>query len=271
MGDVTGNLAQISDSAGEAASQGAQIVVFPELAATGYSFSGAEEVKQSAVSADNTMMDEWRELASGLGIVLVAGYAEVGTDGELYNSAVLITPSGDITNYRKAHLWNAEKTYFSPGGGKPPVVDTPFGRLGLMICFDLEFPEWVRLAALEKADLICAPVNWPLYPRPEHERPTEIVRIQADASVNRVSIAACDRAGADRSQPWLGGSVIVDADGFPLTDLILGTVGTIDAKVDLTASRNKQISERNDVLLDRRPELYQHWGEKLARRRYELR
>jgi predicted amidohydrolase len=127
-----------------------------------------------------------------------------------------------------------------------------------MVCYDLEFPEWVRAVALAGAELLCAPVNWPLFPRPEGERPSEIIKVQAGAGVNRMFIAATDRAGRERGQDWLGGSVIVDADGYPLTPISLGTEALLLARVNLAEARVKTISERNDVHGDRRPELYTH-------------
>lgn len=129
-----------------------------------------------------------------------------------------------------------------------------------MVCYDLEFPEWVRLAALDGADLLCGPVNWPLYPRPEGERPGEIVRVQADAAVNRMFVAVADRVGTERGQDWLGGSTVVDADGYPVTASRLGEEAILTATVDLAQARDKSISEHNDVHQDRRPTLYAHPG-----------
>lgn len=91
-----------------------------------------------------------------------------------------------------------------------------------MICHDFEFPEWVRGVAGRGAELLCAPVIWPLYPRPHDERPSEIVRVQAVASGNRIAIACADRTGVERGQDWLDGSVVVDADGFPVPGIRLG-------------------------------------------------
>ena len=117
---------------------------------------------------------------------------QLGEDGLVYNSAAFVGSDGVLAVYRKAHLWDAEKLVFTPGEAPPPVVDLPFGRAGLMICYDLEFPEWVRLAALAGADLIAAPVNWPAMPVPAGERPCDVVRVQADACVNGVIImGAC--------------------------------------------------------------------------------
>ncbi len=126
-----------------------------------------------------------------------------------------------------------------------------------MICYDLEFPEWVRLPALDGAQLLCAPVNWPAFPRPDGERPAEIVRVQADAAVNRISIAACDRTGEERVVEWVGGSVIVDADGWPLACAAPAADPTIiAAECRLDAALDKAISPISNVHADRRPELY---------------
>jgi predicted amidohydrolase len=136
-------------------------------------------------------------------------------------------------------------------------VETAFGRIGMMICYDLEFPEWVRLPALAGAELLCAPVNWPDGPRPETERPAEVVRVQANASVNRMFIAACDRHGHERGVGWVQGSVIVDADGYPLAGPAeLGGEQILLATLNLAEARNKRISNHNDLHRDRRPELY---------------
>lgn len=236
-------------------------MVLPELANSGYVFEDAEELHAVAEPIDGATIQEWQALAEELRLVIVSGFAELGPDGHAYNSGVLIDETGLRAAYRKVHLWNGEKKWgFTPGAQPPPVVDTPYGRIGLMVCYDLEFPEWVRLAALAGAELLCGPVNWPLYPRPEGERPGEIVRIQADAAVNRMFVAVADRTGTERGQDWLGGSVIVDADGYPVTALHLGEEALITASVTLADARNKAISELNDVHADRRPQLYGRVG-----------
>ncbi|WGD40279.1 nitrilase-related carbon-nitrogen hydrolase [Streptomyces cathayae] len=257
VGRVPENRKQIREAVLSAAGRGANVVVLPELANSGYVFDDLEELRSAAEPVDGETIREWEALASRLRLVIVSGFAELGTDGQVHNASVLIDETGLRAVYRKAHLWNAEKTRgFTPGAAPPPVVDTPYGRIGMMICYDLEFPEWVRRAALEGAELLCGPVNWPLYPRPEGERPGEIVRVQADASVNRMFVAVADRTGVERGQDWLGGSVIVDADGYPVTALCLGEATIVTATLDLAEARDKSISELNDVHADRRPGLY---------------
>jgi predicted amidohydrolase len=258
IGDAVESLARIDAAIREAAGYGAQIVVLPELANCGYMFADVDELRAAAQVLDGPYVRYLVGVASELGIVIVSGFAERTADGELYNSAVIVDRSGMLASYRKAHLWNTEKTCgFRASSGHPPVVDTEFGRLGLMICYDLEFPEWVRMVAMDGAELLCAPVNWPLYPWPDGERPGEIIRVQADAGVNRMYIAVADRAGNERGQDWLGGTVIVDADGYPVTPIRLGENHIALATIDLALARDKAISPRNDVHADRRPDLYE--------------
>jgi predicted amidohydrolase len=133
----------------------------------------------------------------------------------------------------------------------------PHGRLSVIVCYDVEFPEWVRLPALNGADLLCVPTNWPRESRPAGERPAEVVRVQAAASVNRMFVAACDRAGSERGVDWVSGTVIVGPDGFPLAGPVVeDRAVTLLAACRLDEARRKRVSERNDVLGDRRPELY---------------
>ncbi|HET8560925.1 MAG TPA: nitrilase-related carbon-nitrogen hydrolase [Marmoricola sp.] len=240
----------------QAAAHGADIVVLPELAATGYRFKNRAEVEAVAENADGPSLTQWQALAARHDIVVVGGFVEAGENGDYHNSAALVDGSGVRAIYRKAHLWDEESTWFRPGTGLPPVVQTRFGKLGVLVCYDLEFPEWVRLAALNGTEILCAPVNWPLFPRPAGERPSEVIKVQADASVNRMYVAACDRAGPERGIDWLGGSIIVDPDGYPLTELRLGLETTVSARVDPRQAAEKAITANNDVFADRRPALY---------------
>jgi predicted amidohydrolase len=170
---------------------------------------------------------------------------------------VVVAGPGTLAAYRKVHLWDAEKLIFTPGSQPPPVVEIDGARVSVMICYDLEFPEWTRLPALAGAQLLCAPTNWPWFPRPDAERPMEVVRVQAAAAVNRMFIAACDRAGRERGVDWVGGSAIIDPDGWPLAGPVPGDQErTLIAACDLGAATDKRTSERNDVFADRKPELY---------------
>ena len=184
--------------------------MLPELASSGYVFADRAELESLAETRDGPAITEWANLAEAFDLTIVAGFPEAAGD-QVYNSAAVVDPTGLRGVYRKAHLWDTENRVFDRADDLPLVVDTDHGRLGVMVCYDIEFPEWVRAVALQGADLLCAPVNWPLLPRPEGERPTEQVRALAGAGMNRMAIAVCDRAGVERGQDWVGGSVIVDA------------------------------------------------------------
>lgn len=240
-----------------AASRGAQVVVLPELVQSGYVFADRDEALALAESIEGPAITLWKALALELNLVIVAGFCERLDNGGLANSAAMLDVHGVRAVYRKAHLWDEENTIFSAGHSPPPVVETAFGRIGMMICYDLEFPEWVRLPALAGAQLLCAPVNWPDGPRPDKERPAEVIRVQANASVNRMFVAACDRHGHERGVGWVQGSVIVDADGYPLSGPTeLAGEQMLLATLNLAQANNKRISNLNDLHGDRRPRLY---------------
>jgi len=234
-----------------------QIVLFPELASSGYVFESLDEARSCGEPADGPTVSAWVVGAAHFGMVVIGGFAELGDDGSLYNSAAVVGPDGLLAVYRKTHLWDREKLWFTPGSEPPPVVETPFGRIGLAVCYDLYFPELTRGLALAGADLIALPANLPLFPRPEGERPVEIALAQATAHVNKVWVAVCDRAGPERGVEWTGASCIVDPDGWlaagPVHDYGSGLIG---ADCDLSLSRGKAWGERNDVVKDLRPELY---------------
>ena len=218
-------------------------------------FADRAELASLAETRDGPAITEWANFAETFGLTIVAGFPEAAGDA-IYNSAAVVDPTGLRGVYRKAHLWDSENAVFDRGDDLPLVVDTVHGRIGVMICYDVEFPEWVRAVALAGADLLCAPVNWPLLPRPEGERPTEMVRALAGAGMNRMPIAVCDRIGLERGQDWIGGSVIIDADGYPLAMAEYGRPGVITADLDLAESRVKRINAHNDVHGDRRVDLY---------------
>ncbi len=255
IGDIAGNQATAKGAIEQAASDGAQIVVLPELASSGYVFADRTELESLAETRDGPAITNWANLAEAFDVTIVAGFPESAGD-EVYNSAVVVDPSGVRGVYRKAHLWDTENNVFDRGDDLPLLVDTAHGRIGVMVCYDLEFPEWVRAVALAGADLLCAPVNWPLLPRPDGERPTEMVRALAGAGTNRMPIAVCDRAGVERGVDWIGASVITDADGYPMKVAQYGEPGSITADVDLEQARVKRFNDNNDVHGDRRVDLY---------------
>lgn len=257
VGDLSGNRERALAAAEQAIADGARLVVLPELVTAGYVFESAQEARSVAEPADGETVRAFADLSSARAAVVVAGYAELGPDGLVYNSAFVVQPAAPAVTYRKVHLWDREPDFFTPGSAPPPVVPTPLGRVGVVICYDLEFPEWTRTVALAGADILCGPTNWPASHHPDGERPIEVVRAQSTASVNRIFVAACDRTGVERDVDWVGGSVIVGPDGYPLTEVAgAGAVRTLHADCALAEARDKATGPRNDVFADRRLQLY---------------
>ena len=158
--------------------------------------------------------------------------------------------------YRKMHLWDQEKLFFAPGAEPPPIVETRFGRLSVLICFDLEFPESARCLGVRGADVVAVPTNWPLFPRPTGERPPEIINAMSAARLSRIFIACCDRVETERGVEWTGGTAIVDQDGWVLAERVDRDGGMVLADVDVSLARDKAWTPLSHILGDRRPELY---------------
>ena len=256
VGDLEGNRRLAREAVREAVAAGARIVVLPELVKSGYVFESEAEARSCAEPADGPSLRGWSEEATAGEAVVIGGFCERGAAGHLYNSAV-VDGSGVLAVYRKIHLWDEEKHFFEPGTEPAPVVETPVGRIGVGVCYDLNFPELARSLALAGADLLALPANFPLHPRPEGERPIEVTNAMATAHLNHMFVAVCDRTGPERGVEWVGGSVVCDEYGW----LLAGPVpdfgpGLVVADCDLSRAREKAWNERNDVFADRRPELY---------------
>ncbi len=256
IADLPANRAKAAAAIAQAFDAGADIVVLPELATTGYVFESMDELRSVALSLDSAVFAEWATLASArVNSVVIVGFAEAGDDGGIYNSAAVVTAAGVVGVYRKVHLWNQEKRFFTPGSDAPLVIDTAHGRLGVMICFDLEFPEWTRIAALAGVEILFVPTNWPYVSRPDGERAPEVQIGMATARVNRMAVVCADRAGAERGVEWNEGTCIIDADGW-VVDAVGAGDGVAWADIDAAESRDKQLAELSSAFADRRPDLY---------------
>jgi N-carbamoylputrescine amidase len=243
----------------EAAGMGSNIVLLPELANTGYVFESRREAFQlSEEVPGGETTSEWMELSRSLGIYVVGGLAE--RDGNaLYNTSVLLGPDGFLGKYRKLHLWDREKLFFEPGDLGLPVFQAPVGRLSMCICYDLWFPETIRILSLRGADIVLVPTNWVcVEDRVEEGRLVEAL-CTAQAHMNGVFIAAADRVGVERGQSFLGRSMILSPRGR-----IIGGPASFDneeivyADLNLTDSRlKKRRTSLNHILLDRRIDVYE--------------
>ena len=135
----------------------------------------------------------------------------------LFNTAVAIGPDGVLGTFRKVHLWGDENLIFEPGDLGFPVFHTPIGRIAMFVCYDGWFPESYRTCVLAGADLICIPTNWVPIPGQDPNREAmATVLCMASAHTNSVVVVAADRIGAERGQPFIGQSVIVNHTGWPL-------------------------------------------------------
>jgi 5-aminopentanamidase len=257
LGDAAANRDLVAEAVRAAAAEGARVVVLPELVSSGYVFEDGAEALAAAEPVDGPTLELWHRLANEHRLVVIGGFCEDDGGDRPFNSAAIVDHRGVLAVYRKAHLWDRERLVFAAGSSAPPVVETEVGRISTVICYDLEFPEWVRLPALAGAQLVAAPVNWPDSARPPGERPGEVIRVQADASVNRVCVVACDRVGTERGVAWVGGSVITDADGWVLAGGWATTSASVlVADVDLAAADDKGVGGLSDIHRDRRPDLY---------------
>lgn len=158
--NTTANLEKIVNLVSEAADNGAQLICLPELAYTGY-FVEAEQLQELAEPSDGPFVQTLCKLAKEKGIYIISGYAEsVEILGRMYNSAIFIDDKGKVIgNMRKVYAWGQEKLKFREGD-KFPVYDTPLGKIGIMICYDVEFPEPARIMALKGAELVFVPAVW---------------------------------------------------------------------------------------------------------------
>lgn len=258
---VEGNLSKGLALARQAAREGANLIVLPELANTGYTFlTRAEAYAHAECLEDGHSLTAWSSFAREHGVYLAAGFVE--RDGlKLYDSAVLFGPDGLLGHYRKAHLWNQEKLWFTPGDLGFPVFETPIGRIGLLICWDIWFPEVPRLMALQGADIICSLNNWVWTPPPlfdEAGRCMATYLTMTAAHVNNVYIAAANRTGEERGGRFLGCSLIAGTNGWPIGEVANAEEECIlYADVDLSQARTAPIwNSLNDLPRDRRTDLY---------------
>ncbi|MFB2583075.1 nitrilase-related carbon-nitrogen hydrolase [Herbiconiux sp. P15] len=251
IADLEHNTALILDAVAGAVADGIELLVLPELSTSGYYLRDVEEARSVAITTDHDLFTRCAGLLP-VGTTLVLGFCELA-GGELFNSAAVLEASGVLAVYRKTHLWDDEKLLFTPGDRAPAVVDTAVGRVGTLICYDLEFPEMPRSLALAGAEIIAVPTNWPLVPRPAGERAPEVVQAMAAARASAVAIVCCDRTGDERGHPWTEGTTVLGPEGWPLAPK--DASGRVDATLELDPTRTR-IGPRNDVLTDRRPELY---------------
>ena len=255
------NSAAIYQRLDAAVANGAQLVVLPELATTGYCFSGrAEAYAHAEPVPGGATVQGWVSYAAKHGIHIVGCLVE--QDGlQLFDTAVLVGPEGYIGRYRKTHLWNNEKLWFTPGDEGYPVFETRIGRIGLLVCWDIWFPEVPRILAQLGADIVCAPTNWVWTPPPLYDASGTCMAAyltMTAAHANGIFIATADRIGTERGAGFMGNSLIAGTNGWPIGRIAGPDEDTIlHADVDIGAARSAPIwTPLNDLHRDRRTDLY---------------
>ncbi len=261
VGELEENRSQAVLWASAAASKGANLIVLPELASSGYVFDDEAEAQRAAEDPDDgPTVRALREVCATHGCHIVAGISELDRDCR-HNSAVLIGASGRMATYRKLHLYYDEQSWFQPGD-ELPIVDLPFGRVGMIICFDLWFPEPARALALAGAEIIAVPTNWVA----SFKRTVWDDRgycqgdyvAMATAAQNGVVMACADRIGVEREVNFIGASIIVGADGWPVSGpASKDQEELLIADVDLDSVEHaRRRTPRNHLHTDRRPGAY---------------
>ncbi|MEG6523872.1 nitrilase-related carbon-nitrogen hydrolase [Desulfotomaculum sp. 1211_IL3151] len=251
LGDVPANVATASDKIRQAAAKGAQIVCLPELCTTGYRPELLENrLWELTEPVPGPTTDIFCRLAKELGIYIILPMNEKGAStGLIHNAAVFIDKGGQVQGvFRKVHAYATERYYFTDGNHYP-VFETEFGKVGVMICYDMGFPEVARILTLQGAEVIFAPSAW----RQEDEDIWDI-NIAARALENRLFVAAVNRVGREEDVVMHGKSKIVSTRGKTLAEAARFEEDILVATVDLA----ELIQGRRETpyLKDRKPAGY---------------
>lgn len=244
QGDVDANLAYVRGALRRVTAQGARLAVLPEMWSSGFSYRNLNELAQRTAG----IVEELLELSRELKLVIVGSMPE--PHGEKVFNTVYVIDNGRLAGvYRKLHLFSllGEDRAFDSGDSWL-LADTSLGKIGVIICYDLRFPELSRRLALEGAAVICVPAQWPK-PRQEHWR----TLLRARAIENQLFVVACNACGPIGKLEFFGMSLIIDPKGELLAEAGEAE-GEISASLDLQlmADWRAQIPCFND----RRPELY---------------
>lgn len=262
--NIAENVKKTAEKIDLAAEKGAQIICLQELYRTTY-FPQAEKKDFSALAelipGESTNL--FSKLAKKHKITIIAPLFEKAQNGKFYNTAVVIGSNGEILgSYRKAHIpydpYFYEKDYFEAGNSDYEVFETPFARIGVLICYDQWFPEPARINALKGAEIIFYPTaigyvkgytsedgDW-------HDAWKTVQR--ANAIANGIHVAAVNRVGGEDQLEFWGGSFVCDSFGKVLNEARTTKEEVVVIQVDL--SKNKKIQEGWGFLLNRRPDTY---------------
>ena len=256
IGEVNKNIENVIDRFRKTTENGATLSIFPECALTGYCFNDLAEARQFAESIPGPSTDRLTQVCAEMKAHMVVGMLELdGTD--VYNAAVLIGPDGVVSNYRKVHLPYLGVDMFTSFGDRAfSAHQAGELKVGTLICYDASFPEASRCLAMDGADLIALPTNWP----PGAETTADYC-INSRAVENAVYFAAINRVGNERGFSFIGRSSICDPNGNTLAKAEGRGEEILYADIDVHLARTKKIvrvpgKHAIDRMADRRPELY---------------
>lgn len=244
--DKAWNVQRLLELTGESFRRGARLVVHPEMATTGYTWTGRAEIAPYVEPIPGPTVRHFTDLARRHNGWIVAALPEVDpVNGGFYNSAALIGPDGLAGTYRKSHPYVTEVRWARDGDVGLPVFDTPLGTLGILICMDAEYPESSRVLSVAGCDLVCFPTNW------LSEKSPSAYWIQR-AWENGTYWVCANRIGLERGIQFSGGSAILGPEGDVLASLDDGE-GIVISQIDPTQAATLRARR----LAARRPPLYQ--------------
>lgn len=256
IGKVEANRNKIVDRVRSAAEGDALLAVFPECALTGYAFDSLEEAALLGEPIDGPSSETIAEACSQTGVHAVVGFIE--KDGSnCYNAAMMVGPNGSIGTYRKVHLPFLGADRFLKPGDKPfAIFELPIGKIGVNICYDVNFPEGPRALKLLGAELILLPTNWPT----AAWRTPEFV-LNTRAQENHVNFAGVNRIGVERGWQFIGRTKVVDFNGDTIGEASRQDEEILFAEIDFQEANKNRIvnvagSYEFDRIADRRPEFY---------------
>jgi predicted amidohydrolase len=254
--DPEANLEKIIDRMELASAAEADLVVFPECALTGYNLS-PQEAAEIAEPAPGPRTERLVQACERTGLLVVVGTIETDEKGDLFNTALMLGPQGLLARYRKTHLpFLGVDRYLMQGSELPGPFETPLGQLGMLICYDLRFPEPSRVLALRGAQAILLPTAWP---RAATLYPDYMARTRS--SENTIFLVAANRVGEERGTQYLGRSLITSPEGEILVEGSSKEEELLLAELDLPRSDVKRLvfipgEYELDLAGDRRPDLY---------------
>ncbi len=247
LGQPAQNLEKVQQFAAEAAAQGSDLLVLPELWSTGYDLANADK---HATDTQSGIFAAVGEIAQQHNLHII-GSCLSNLNGGYGNTIVFHNGRGEtLAEYSKIHLFRLmDEDQYLTAGDEAVIAGTAWGEMGLTICYDLRFPELFRRYALAGAKLIFVPAEWP-HPRLMHWR----TLLRARAIENQLFIVACNRVGIVGKTHFCGHSAVIDPWGETLVE---GdeTEGLLTTEIDL--SLVNEVRQRIPIFADRRPEIYE--------------